>query len=384
MRQLLAPYQRITSGRHLIPEIDGLRFVAIAGVYLYHLAGDVLKHSLVQPPPMTPVFEVTQWLNVGVPLFFVISGFILGLPFATARRTAQPAPGLGAYYRRRLTRLEPPYLAALLLLFVVKIATGRSTIAALTPNLIASALYVHNIDFGRPSDVNFVAWSLEIEVQFYCLAPLLAMVFAIESAALRRGTLAAMIVAASAISASLPAAPVWHLTLLAHLQYFLAGFLLTEWYLDSRNRTRAARWDVAGLAVACGSVALFSAAGPASVIALPWLMMVFVVAAFRGSLTNMLLTNIVITTIGGMCYSIYLLHNYAVSAVGAVTGGIGVEHSLLARLGLQFLLITPPVLMVSAAFFRLIERPCMRPDWTSRLLAPTATPLTSSRTARGQ
>ena len=42
---LLTPFRRVTSSGNFIPEIDGLRFLAIASVFLYHLAGDVMRHS---------------------------------------------------------------------------------------------------------------------------------------------------------------------------------------------------------------------------------------------------------------------------------------------------------------------------------------------------
>jgi peptidoglycan/LPS O-acetylase OafA/YrhL len=163
--RFLEPYQRITSTRRFIPEIDGLRFLAIFSVYIYHLAGDVLRHSpsgYAQSLESNGLFLVTQILNIGVPLFFIISGFILSLPFAEAHRNREEPMSLKKYFWRRVTRLEPPYFLCLLLFFILKIVTARGTAADLLPNLIASLFYVHNPVFGRPSDINFVAWSLEI------------------------------------------------------------------------------------------------------------------------------------------------------------------------------------------------------------------------------
>ena len=55
----------------------------------------------------------------GVELFFVISGFILGLPFAAHYLKGAAPVSLRKYYLRRLTRLEPPYIVALLVLFIL-------------------------------------------------------------------------------------------------------------------------------------------------------------------------------------------------------------------------------------------------------------------------
>ena len=116
----LAPYRRITSTGQFIPEIDGLRFLAIFSVYIYHLTGDVMRHSVSgyhQSVQSNGLFLVTQILNVGVPLFFVISGFILGLPFAESHRNLRKPVSLKKYFWRRVTRLEPPYFLCLLLFF---------------------------------------------------------------------------------------------------------------------------------------------------------------------------------------------------------------------------------------------------------------------------
>src|SRR5712692_4320466 len=76
-------------------------------------------------------------------------------------------------------------------------------------------------------------------------------------------------------------------------------------------------------------------------------------AAFRGVAMNRFVSNPWITTIGGMCYTIYLLHNYVIAGLG-----IASQHanagSFLTRLLIQFVLLTPAVLLVSALYFRFV------------------------------
>ena len=115
LRTLLQSLQRRTTTGLYIPQVDGLRLVAISGVFFYHLAGDIQRHSPAGPPVHSLLFQVTQQLNVGVLLFFAISGMILGLPFASHFLKNSPPILLRRYLVRRLTRLEPPYIAALLL-----------------------------------------------------------------------------------------------------------------------------------------------------------------------------------------------------------------------------------------------------------------------------
>src|ERR1700679_2638582 len=110
--------RRTTSGEWL-PEIDGLRFVAIASVLLFLMQGQLEHHyALAIHPPFTGFARAVDFGNRGVPLFFVISGFILALPFARHHPLAAPAPSLRKYFLRRLTRLEPPYLLNLALVAV--------------------------------------------------------------------------------------------------------------------------------------------------------------------------------------------------------------------------------------------------------------------------
>src|SRR5947208_1036821 len=74
----------------------------------------------------------------------------------------------------------------------------------------------------------------------------------------------------------------------------------------------------------------------------------------------------IVTVIGGMCYSIYLMHNLAIGAFGAWWSrsmpGSFASAELLTRLPML-----PLSQVVSAIYFRLIERPCMRRDWLKRL-----------------
>jgi Acyltransferase family len=99
---------RITSGGKFIPEIDGLRFVAIASVVGFHIYEYLLSRRNIGP--LGIIGTALLHGNRGVPLFFVISGFILGRPFAAHYLRGLPAPKLKEFYWRRLTRLEPPYL----------------------------------------------------------------------------------------------------------------------------------------------------------------------------------------------------------------------------------------------------------------------------------
>ncbi|HEV2728522.1 MAG TPA: acyltransferase, partial [Terriglobales bacterium] len=253
-RRLLARLSRETSSGRFIPEMDGLRFAAIAMVVVFHLNGYLTAKA---PSPEYALAAHSDWLAQfavvgfrGVELFFVISGFILGLPFAAHHIAGAPRVSLSKYYLRRLTRLEPPYFVTIFALLTLSFATHKHT-AALVPHLAASLCYLHNLIYAAPSTVLGVAWSLEIEVQFYVLVPLLTLLFVVKQRRLRRCVLLAAITAIVAAQALyLPHHPRLSLSILAYLQFFLAGFLVADIFLVDWQESpqRSVYWDFAALA----------------------------------------------------------------------------------------------------------------------------------------
>src|SRR5438094_3364218 len=126
----LGGFRRITTSGNYIPEIDGLRFIAIFAVVLHHVA--LYVTTLDNRPE--GIFELG---TRGVELFFAISGFVLAAPFASQYLCGRPRVRLGQYFLRRLTRLEPPYLLALLIIFFVKIMSLSQDPERLLVSLVA-------------------------------------------------------------------------------------------------------------------------------------------------------------------------------------------------------------------------------------------------------
>lgn len=375
---LAGRFRRITSGGRYVPEIDGIRFVAIFGVFFFHLAGDLLRHS--EPGygdslHGDPVFWTTQVLSIGVQLFFVLSGYVLALPFARQYIESGRSVSWKQYLLRRLTRLEPPYIISLVLLFLFKIWAGRSSVVALGPHLAASLAYLHNLIYSQPSEVNFVAWSLEIEIQFYLLAPFLCFVFfRNRSVWQRRAILTFCCVGCGAIAGVWGSSPRVQLSLLGQLPYFLAGLLLAD---TATTTVRAQKISAKNCDLGCiGAVFLLfhwielgwplPYVGPLTVAASYWF-------AFRSRWILAFLRAGVVSAIGGMCYSIYLLHNYVIGFCGQFTEKVGPNLSFEARLLVQACLLGPIVLLVSGIFYTLIERPCMDSEWPSRFMARLGT-----------
>jgi peptidoglycan/LPS O-acetylase OafA/YrhL len=369
---LLVRLSRETSSGRFIPEMDGLRFVAIAMVVLFHLNGYLLaKSSLHHLGSSSESDWLAQAAMVGfrgVELFFVISGFILGLPFA-ARHLKHAAPvNLRKYYLRRLTRLEPPYFVTVLLLFTLLLYLQGKSVLALYPHLAATLFYLHNLIYGFPSPAIGVAWSLEIEIQFYVLVPLLALLFAIKERWPRRLLLVALTLGIlSAQSVFLPQNGRLSLSIFAYLQFFLIGFLLADVFLADWKEAPQTNlyWDVVAIV---GWPLLFIALRREVLThwLFPFLLFLLYCTAFRGSWSRRVFSNPCLTVIGGMCYSIYLIHYEVISVVGRFTKGIAEGWPYWAYFFAQLGLIGTSIVFVCGLYFVLLEKPCMSRNWPQR------------------
>jgi peptidoglycan/LPS O-acetylase OafA/YrhL len=360
--------ERETCSRQFIPEIDGLRFVAIFAVIFYHLSGFYLVKSGRARDAGTRLFETGHF---GVPLFFVISGFVIALPFARAMLAGASAPPLRAYYLRRLTRLEPPYILNLMFLTAALIVGKGASTALLFPHLAASVLYSHTLVYDAFSLINGVAWSLEIEWQFYLLAPLLVTIFRVRARARRRALLLGCVLAWSALAQAGPVeSPRFKLSLLFHGPYFLTGLLLSDFYVSDWREApvRKLVWDALGATCWVGIVSLVAAPGRLSYL-LPLLVLGAYVGAFRGRLANRALRWPAVYLVGGMCYTIYLYHFFFLSIVGNPALAL-VSSSTLpawANVVVLALVVVPTILFGCAVLFVVAEKPFMKRRWPAQL-----------------
>lgn len=361
-----ARLSRVTSGGSFIPEIDGLRFVAIALVILHHNQF-VLRDARPQPEAQGTLWQAYDALGaaggLGVPLFFVISGLILGLPFAKARLAGGRPVRLGAYFKRRLWRLEPPYIICLGLLFAMMVASGGAdAFAERLPHFLASITYLHNAIYNAWSEINFVAWSLEVEAQFYILAPVFALVFGLGRVFGRYAAILGLIILGSLLGLFLQEAAfrLSH-SLLAYGQYFFAGLLLADLMVEKRLYPAKPSLFFDVLAVGFFTLAVLSDLGwphPSVQAFGAWPLLAFFLCVFRGRVWLLVFRHPVIYTIGGMCYTIYLYHFWIIRAVVDALGLDQIAYQPWSALVFD-LVMMGVVFAVSAVLFALFERPFM-------------------------
>ena len=353
-------FRRITTQNRFIPQIDGLRFIAIASVVLFHIYAALETRSAIPVPGPTN----SDLAKRGVELFFAISGFILGVPFASTRLLNASPVKLKQYFLRRLTRLEPPYIISLFVWAFIGLLLLHTRVAAIAPHFFASCIYQQNLIFGAfVAAVNPVAWSLEVEVQFYCLVPLLACLFSIADTRLRRGTIVALMLSSSVLSLPLYRSLHFHYSIAYYIPFFLAGFLVCDIYLERTLSQKSIFWDL--LALLGWPLIWYLGHGTGHVV-LPFVIVVLYLAAFCGPVCSTILSRGVITNIGGMCYSIYLFHFLVIYCVKHLSYPLHIGHSFWFYYALQACIIVPLVLLFCGAFFVLIERPCMDREWPKK------------------
>lgn len=358
--------RRITTTGRWIPEIDGLRFVAILSVVCFHIFGETVSHPLT-PVVVQPRYGLLVTLlgngDRGVPLFFVISGYILSRPFLQQHLLAGRRVDIGAYFLRRITRLEPPYILSLLLYTAAFMVYPGVPFREQLPHLIASVFYVHNLAFGAMSTISFVTWSLEVEVQFYILAPLLGLIYTVRNTVLRRSIFLALMLFCG--SFHLFAHGVWLMTVLNFGHFFLTGFLMADIMASQPEQPRRLAWDAMSLAV--WPIIFLLPRVDATLEWLPFVILPAYLAAFYGSASNWVFRRPWIALTGGMCYSIYLLHTLVISIAFKATRHLIRFDDFLLNLVVQIVLLGTAIYLVSTAYFLVVERPCMDSRWPQEL-----------------
>ena len=362
-------------GNPRFPLFDGLRAVAALSVVVFHTA---FYSQAYQQNAFGPLLSR---LNIGVAIFFVISGFLLYRPFVAARHGGPRAPALRDYARRRVLRIVPAYWVAL-------------TILALYPGLRGMwsdwPVYFGFAQVYSPDTVlNGIApaWTLGTEIAFYAVLPLYAWaagrwlrdrpgavrlellllgLLAVASTVVRVvaigghvGTLGLTLPAtfawfavgmALAVVSTQPAAAVPRVLARAGAAWVAAGVLYVVlcyslgrpagYVFSERPGYAAALWEF----VLSGAIA--------GLLALP--------AAFgwrAAGAPRRLLSAPAVAWLGLVSYGIYLWHNDVIVWL--------IDHGLLRRFsGLPFLALTVAALLIVVAIaalsYYLVERPLLR------------------------
>jgi len=151
--------------------IDALRGIAALGVVFYHAVerGNKFVPNNLLRYPIRLLQLGASFGYIGVFLFFVISGFCIHLQWARARAHDQEGQiQFGAFWKRRIRRLYPPYLIALFLFLAISAASvGLKVTGFFVYDLAMHLVMLHNLDPRTCYSINGVFWTLAIEEQLY-------------------------------------------------------------------------------------------------------------------------------------------------------------------------------------------------------------------------
>jgi peptidoglycan/LPS O-acetylase OafA/YrhL len=145
-----------------IKEITGMRGLAAQAVIFFHFCA---ISPLLQSIMLSTIAVPLAW-NSGVDFFFVLSGFLLAIPFMQLKKI-----DFGSYYVKRCLRIFPAYYVSLV--FIVLFLSKHVTFQ----DILTTAFFSQNFFQSTFTTINGVYWTLAIEEIFYATLPLFAIFF---------------------------------------------------------------------------------------------------------------------------------------------------------------------------------------------------------------
>ena len=148
------------------PAFDGLRAIAAISIVGVHtaLSGGIIESA-------AGIYAAR--LEIGVSVFFLISGFLLYRPFVVAHLAGAPRPRTGAFWLRRLLRIVPAYWLVLFVSTSVLHAgrgIGPGGWEAYASHYLFAQIYFTSQDLHGI----LAAWTLCVEMSFYLFIPMYA------------------------------------------------------------------------------------------------------------------------------------------------------------------------------------------------------------------
>ncbi|MEV0272586.1 acyltransferase [Hamadaea sp. NPDC050747] len=388
------PSEVHTKNRVEILALTGLRAVAAIGV--------VVSHTHVPKSLPEPLSKIAAWGYVGVPLFFMLSGFVLAynyadLSFAQPRRAVR-------FYIARIARVMPLYwvmLAYCVAVYAMK--NHHQYPKTFVIDLFALQTWGPDLHVAQ-SHYNGPGWSISAEVFFYAMFPFLAPLvawlarrFGLKGLAILCLSLFGVLVILWAVflangwsSVSAEEALSGHRWLyrnpLPHLVDFIVGMALAHAFaLGAKFRPAWASITQAAVVVfALGIAALRPSPSAAWASAswgvlwiIPFGLLILSLASGRGFFARFLATRPLVT-LGTASYALYITHRWLVYQVGGndIVKGSGLDPYF------AFFVTLAVLLVVAEGAHRYVEVPCRR--WIMRLadrllpLRPKATPAVSA------
>jgi peptidoglycan/LPS O-acetylase OafA/YrhL len=332
-----------------IPEITGMRGYASLGVVVFHLFTISAAMRGLGFPPI-----ILAW-NSGVDFFFVLSGFLLSLPFL-----GKDSVNLRVYYVKRVFRILPVYYVSIAVCGTIMLLLNYATLQ----QLVASLFFAQSLSPSTFNSINGVNWTLVIEEVFYVTLPVFSGLFkgnrwVFSLPACVAISLAYRIAMVSLFQADGLAFHLWQYP--SYLGHFALGLTLANLY--SSGRIRPGRLSSSFLAATVSLLivsqyvvgATYSIGNnvmilPGVIFSFEFAALIFaVLASPTGSVLRRAFTNKAATFAGRISYSTYTWHlpieialyQFGMPALAWATVSLGVA------------------LTVATWSFRYLETPCL-------------------------
>lgn len=327
--------------------IDGLRGLAALGVAAHHF----FQHRLFEPTTNVAktVGEVANQGHLGVPVFFVISGYVISLSVGDRCVTPEYA---ARFALRRALRLSPAYWFTIAFVAATTVLAGKlfPDYSAPLPSrdALLSQLFFTFEFFGH-EPILPVFWTLAHEVQFYLL--LLAAWFVVDHSALARRPTAAALLFLSVPGVASAFSPGVLPGLCDRTWYMFAMGVLVHWWSVGRISFTPLAVLLLGTAAS-----LVHESAPFTIAAL--FTAAALITACRTRNIHLWLSNPLFQFLGMISYSLYLIHG----TIGWRVLSLGERLTGRGELSFACWSLAAGVASISAAYlmYVFIERPGMQ------------------------
>jgi peptidoglycan/LPS O-acetylase OafA/YrhL len=361
-----------------IGAINGFRGLAIMMVILFHLLVPFTSSAPAFPGELDPngfLAIVAKHGFLGVNIFFVLSGFVLYLPYRTKKRAIDRLADFTHFYSHRAVRLLPLYYTVVLVTVALHAKSPAGSHAwYLELGGLLSTLFIF-VPHGFMPPSNPVLWSVGVEIWFSLLFPLLILLIArfglgwvlLSSVVICSAfVVAGHLIAVDRIGMFRPFVG----GIFGSCYQFIFGMLACDLYVKSRNSVSARRFQsrglLPGLLLMIAAIYLKDNG--------PWAVSILYATIFCAGFSMLLLAVLCgawsanrlfeawpVQVVGCMCYSIYAWHSaIMVEMIPPDTSSL--NDTL--RLSLPYLTI---VIALSALSYRYIEFGHQR-DWRALFL----------------
>ena len=342
----------VTKSAYRVGELDLLRFLAALAVVLYHYAFRGFAAGDMSTMPYPLLVPVAKYGNLGVELFFMISGFVILMSASSG--------SLRKFATSRVARLYPMFWVCCTLTFVVTLLLGGAHFSVSAPQYAVNLTMLSG--FLDVPSVDGVYWSLFAELRFYALVALVLLFRQLE----RTQLLLTLWLVASAVLEFTPVPLLGFLLITDYSPLFIAGavcFLI---------RSHGATLTRLGLVGAAWTFALYHALDeiprleakyhtPLSPYVVAGVVSVFFIALVAVALRRTGgLERVNWVTLGALTYPLYLIHQnigYMIfnAAYPTVNPHVLLWGTVLGMLALAYLLDRAIEQRYAGAFKRFLE-----------------------------